>query len=100
MCFFGALTVAAVDAECLDCIDGRDGDEDISSVKLRETALGWRVGEVWMSMEFEGFRGEEVVGVIARTVEGDLPRGDSGRRKGDERGELKARGAGRRGVFG
>lgn len=36
--------------------------------------------------------GEEAVGVEARTVEGDVGSGDSGRRKGDARGELKAMG--------
>lgn len=48
----------------------------------------------------EFFRGEGCVGVAARTVEGDGASGDSGRRKGDARGELKDSGAGRSGDDG
>lgn len=45
----------------------------------------------------EGFRGE-LVGVVARTVEGEGTRGELGRRKGEVRGLLKERGDGLYGV--
>ena len=40
----------------------------------------------------------EVVGVVARMVEGERANGDSGRRNGEARGELKERGDGLYGV--
>lgn len=48
----------------------------------------------------EFFSGEDWVGVAARTVEGERPRGDSARRKGDDRFELNDSGAGRSGEGG
>lgn len=64
-------------------------------------ALGvvvWRRGvcKVFSGERFDGVDGlrGELVGVVARTVDGDGARGDLGRRKGDVRGLLKERGDG------
>lgn len=61
-------------------------------------AVAWRRGvcEVFSGERFDGVDGlrGELVGVVARTVDGDDARGDLGRRNGDVRGLLKERGDG------
>ena len=60
--------------------------------------VAWRRGvcEVFSGERFDGVDGlsGELVGVVARTVDGDGARGDLGRWKGDVRGLLKERGDG------
>lgn len=89
-------------------LEMRDGDMERSSVAARDTEAG-RAGEDCMlpddlkcesdAIEFDCFNGDVLVGVLARTVDGERPKGDSGLLNGEARGELKARGAGRSGVF-
>ena len=64
--------------------------------------VAWRSGvcEVFSGERFDGVDGlrGKLVGVAARTVDGDGARGDLGRRKGDVRGLLRERGDGLYGV--
>lgn len=63
---------------------------------LGVVAWGRGVCDVFSGERFDGVDGltGELVGVVARTVDGDGARGDLGRRKGDVRGLLKERGDG------